>query len=346
MSADGECKLPYVNKEVRKRMTQSGLLTLYSDIQAEPVNWIWYPYIASGKITLLQGDPGEGKSTMIMNLIAELSKGGTLPDGTEIGRPRRVIYQCSENGVADTIKPRLEKCGADCRNIAFLNEEVHSGLTLDDERIRQAIIEFHPKLVVIDPVQAYLGNDSDLMMAARARKLMHRIGMWAGVFDCAVILIGHLNKREGGKELYHGMGTIDIVAAARSVLQVERSESGANIRIVRQIKNSLAPNGAEICFDISSEVGFRWLPSNYNRTEYPVHEQTEALTKQEQAAYLMKQLLTEGDMKAKDVLQAMSEHGIGERTVQSTKAALGITSYRKMRQWYWHLEQPAPIEED
>ena len=152
---------------------QEGLLTLYSEVESSPVHWLCYPYIAIGKITLLQCDPGDGKSTMMMNLIAELSKGGKLPDGKAVGLSQRVIYQCSEDGVSDTIKPRLEKCGADCRNVAFINEEIYSGLTLDDERIRQAIIEFRPKLVVIDPIQAYLGSDSDLQIAGRARKLMH-----------------------------------------------------------------------------------------------------------------------------------------------------------------------------
>lgn len=157
------------------------LLTLYSDVKAEPINWIWYPYIAIGKITLLQGDPGDGKSTMMMNLIAEISKGGYTPDGVAIGRPHRVIYQCSEDGISDTIKPRLEANGANCQNVAFINEEVHGGLTLDDERIRQAIVDFKPWLLVIDPIQAYIGNDSDLQIAVRARRLMNRISMWASM---------------------------------------------------------------------------------------------------------------------------------------------------------------------
>lgn len=107
---------------------EKGILTLYSDVQATSVRWLWYPFIAVGKITLLQGDPGDGKSTMMMHLIAELSKGGTLPDGKTIGMPQRAIYQCSEDGISDTIKPRLEKCGADCRNVAFINEETYSGV--------------------------------------------------------------------------------------------------------------------------------------------------------------------------------------------------------------------------
>lgn len=237
----------------------TGLLTLYSDVRAAAVHWLWYPFIASGKITLLQGDPGDGKSTMMMRLIAELSTGGVTPDGCPLGRPQRIIYQCSEDGVADTIKPRLEQCGADCRNVAYINEEVYGGLTLDDERIRQAMMEFRPKLVVIDPIQAYLGNDSDLQIAGRARRLMHRLGMWASVHDCAIVLIGHLNKKEGSKGLYRSLGSIDVVAAARSVLQVERDAEDSDIRIVRQIKNSLAPSDGEIRFSITAEAGFRWL---------------------------------------------------------------------------------------
>lgn len=150
-----------------------------------------------------------------------------------------MIYQCSEDGVSDTIKPRLERCGADCGKIAFINEEVYNGLTLDDERIRQAIIEFRPRLVVIDPIQAYLGSDSDLQIAGRARKLMRRLGMWAAGYDCAIVLIGHLNKKEGSKGLYRSLGSIDVVAAARSVLQVERDTENPDIRIVHQIKTVL-----------------------------------------------------------------------------------------------------------
>ena len=97
------------------------LLTLYSEVQSTDVRWLWYPFIAIGKITLLQGDPGDGKSTMMMNLIAELSTGGKTPDGCKVGVPQKVIYQCSEDDASDTIKPRLERCGADCRKIAFIN---------------------------------------------------------------------------------------------------------------------------------------------------------------------------------------------------------------------------------
>lgn len=316
---------------------EKGILTLYSDVQTTSVRWLWYPFIAVGKITLLQGDPGDGKSTMMMNLIAELSKGGNTPDGEPVGIPKKIIYQCSEDGVSDTIKPRLERCGADCRNVAFINEETYSGLTLDDERIRQAIIEFRPRLVVIDPIQAYLGSDSDLQIAGRARKLMQRLGMWASVYDCAIVLIGHLNKKEGTKGLYRSLGSIDVVAAARSVLQVERDPEDANIRIVRQIKNSLAPSDGEIRFSITAETGFQWLECQGASIPSAEPEVPEFESKTEKAAYLIKKLLSDGDMTARGIYMRLSDEGISRRTAENTKKELGIRSYRKMRQWYWSI---------
>ena len=304
---------------------ETGIFTLYSDVEATAVRWLWYPFIAVGKITLLQGDPGDGKSTMMMNLIAELSKGGTMPDGKSIGMPQKVIYQCSEDDASDTIKPRLETCGADCRNVAFINEEMNSGLTLDDERIRKAI-------------QAYLGSDSDLQIAGMARKLMQRLGMWASAYDCAVVLIGHLNKKEGTKDLYRSIGSVDVVAAARSVLQMEHDPGNKDIRIVRQIKNNLAPSDGEIRFSITAEEGFRWLECKIPTDPEAESEPPKFESKSEKAAYLIKKLLSEGDMRAREIYMRMSDEGISRRTAENTKKELGIRSYRKMRQWFWSIK--------
>ena len=318
-----------------------GLLTYYSDVKSEPVKWLWYPYIAIGKITLLQGDPGDGKSTMMMNFIAELSKGGATPDGVAFGRPHKIIYQCSEDGASDTIKPRLEAAGADCRNIAFINEEVYVGLTLDDELIRDAIIECSPQLVVIDPIQSYIGNDSDLQIAVRARKLMRRIGMWASTFNCAIVLIGHLSKREGSKELYRGLGSIDVVASARSVLQVERDAEDEDIRIVKQIKNSLAPKGKDLRFEIRPGTGFRWLgesePAEVPAVTFEPAESYIPKSKHELAAMLIKRILANGSVESMKIKKLMAEYRIGDKTMNEVKAELGIKPYRKMRSWYWVL---------
>ena len=320
---------------------ETGLLTYYSDVKSEPVKWLWYPYIAIGKITLLQGDPGDGKSTMMMNFIAELSKGGATPDGVAFGRPHKIIYQCSEDKACDTIIPRLEAAGADCRNIAFINEEVHEGLTLDDERIRNAIIEASPKLVVIDPIQSYIENDSDMQIAVRARKIMRRIGMWASTYNCAIVLIGHLSKKESGKEIYRGLGSIDLAASVRSVLHVQRNPDDEDIRIVKQIKNNLAPKGKDLHFEIRSSTGFRWLEES-EAVEVPTVtiEPTGSFipkSKHELAAMLIKKALANGPMESMEIKKLMAEYRIGDKTMNEVKAELGIKPYRKMRSWYWVL---------
>lgn len=327
----------------------TGLLTYYSEVKSEPVRWLWYPYIAIGKITLLQGDPGDGKSTMMMQLIAELSRGGATPDGEPFGRPHKVIYQCSEDGASDTIKPRLEAAGADCHNVAFIDEEVYGALTLDDERIRDAITAFHPKLVVIDPIQSYIGNDSDLQIATRARKLMRKIGMLASTYNCAFVLIGHLTKREGTKDLYRNLGSIDVIASARSVLQVERDTQDETIRIVKQIKNSLAPKGNDMRFEINPDTGFHWLRASNHTPSMPLHTQTvddqSLRTKHEQGAMLLKKALAEGPVKAVEIKKLMEKHYIGEKTMNEIKNELGIKSYRKMKAWYWILPTGETNEE-
>lgn len=322
---------------------KSSLVTLYSDVKATAVNWLWYPYIPIGKITIVAGDPGDGKSTMMMNLIAEFSKGGKMPDGIQVGRPCRVVYQCSEENAGDTIKPRFEACGADCTRIGFINEEVNDGLTLDDERIGQMIAEFRPRLVVIDPIQAYLGNNSDLMIATRTRKLMRKLSSWASENKCAIVLIGHLSKSDGRKDLYRSFGSIDVVAAARSVLMIERDPDDWDLRTVRQVKSNLAPTGDDLLFRMTREDGFRWIEKDNNKDENETQKAFYELpkNKHELAAILIRDALSDGDVESSRIKDIMKKYSIGTKTMQETKEKLGITSFRKMRKWYWHMEKAA-----
>ena len=311
-------------------------LKTYDQIQSTKVRWIWYPYIPLSKITLLQGDPGDGKSTMMLNLISELSRGGQLPDGTKIKEPLQSMYQCSEDGVADTIKPRLEGFGADCGNIAFIDEEIAANLTLDDERLKDSIIMVKPKLVVIDPVQSYIGSDSNIFVTSRARKLMHRLSIWAAMYDCAIVLISHFTKREGAKDLYRGIGSIDMVAAARSVLQVESEPDNPDIKRVKQVKNSLAPKGSDIYYELNRSEGFRWIEAVRNvvveesKTDKPMNKTCAA-------AFLIAERLKGGMLPANELFESLKMMNLSDRTIRNAKKEIGIKSVRKDGQWYWSL---------
>ena len=126
--------------------------------------------------------------------------------------------------------------------------------------------------------------------------------------------------------------------AARSVLQVERDPKDPDIRIVRQIKNSLAPSDGEIRFSITAEDGFRWLECEIAPGPTAEPEKPNFESKTEKAAYLIKKLLSEGDMRSREIYMRMRDEGISRRTAENTKKELGIRSYRKMRQWYWSIK--------
>ena len=312
------------------------MLRSYSDIMQSRVQWLWFPYIAFGKLTVLQGNPGEGKSKVGIQIAATLSSGGFLPDGTRFSEPLKVIYQCAEDGLADTIKPRLVQSGANCNNVAFIDNDF---LKLDDEELRQSIEEYKAKLLIIDPFQAYLGS-SDISSASGIRRILSRLSRWANLYDCAVLLIGHLNKNEGAKDLYRGLGSIDVTAAARSVLQLESSEEDPDVKVIKQVKNSLATKGKDVHFSITPEHGIQWIKAeeieaNQNQKETFVVDTNRK--KQEIVADSLKQMLSDGPQKTGDIYKYFLSRDVGERTLNTVKKDLKIESVRKDGQWYWVL---------
>jgi len=192
-------------------------------IQSEEIKWLWYPYIPYGKLTIVQGDPGEGKTTFALNLAAKLSLGENFENDSESEdrEPINVIYQTAEDGLADTVKPRLEAAGADCSKILVIDESEKS-LSMKDDRIEQTLEQTHAKLLILDPIQAYLGDNVDMNRANETRNVTKRIAALAERTGCAIILIGHMNKGGGQKAAYRGIGSIDFFAIARSVLLVAR----------------------------------------------------------------------------------------------------------------------------
>lgn len=310
-------------------------LKLYSSIKEVPVDWLWYPYIPYGKLTLLQGDPGGGKSTFMVNIISAVSRGGRLPDGTELTKPLHVIYQCSEDGAADTIKPRLVAAGANCENVAFLDEESET-FTLNDEIIRCAIADFNAKLLVVDPFQAYLG-DADISNITSIRRILKKLSLWAAAYDCAIVLIGHLNKKQGSKDIYRGLGSIDLVAVARSVLQIDIDEDSPSFRVVRHIKSSLAPKGPAFGFQIDTNSVLHWSEVERTDDDYDLDmpEEDTKISKQELACALIKGALAQGPARSTDIRDLMHRESVSERTMLLAKNMLSIGSYRQGGVWYW-----------
>ena len=237
-------------------------------VEIEKIDWLLYPFIPFGKVTIVQGDPGEGKTTMVLQIIAKLTKGeAVLPSGSDEPalegktmalEPVNVIYQTAEDGLGDTIKPRLLSAGADCSRVMVIDDN-DQALTMMDARLEEAIIQTKARLVVLDPIQGFLGADVDMHRANEIRPLMKRVAVLAEKYHCAIILIGHMNKNSNGKSSYRGLGSIDFQAAARSVLIVGRIKDEPEIRVVCHVKSSLAPEGKSIAFRLDKDTGFEWI---------------------------------------------------------------------------------------
>ena len=309
-----------------------------SEIQSQEIEWLWFPYIPYGKLTIIQGDPGDGKTTLVLNLAAKLSKGEALDKDMDIKEPIIVIYQTAEDGLADTVKPRLELAGADCEQIIVIDESDKS-LSMADERLEEAIQTTGAKLLILDPIQAYLGGGMDMNRANEARDMTKKLGALAEKYKCAIVLIGHMNKASGNKAAYRGMGSIDFFAVARSVLLVGRIEGEPNIRAVVQIKNNLAAFGHPKAFALS-EAGFRWLGDYDITADEILGGIAPKANKLEQAKKLLRELAeTSNAVQSNEIFDMAEEQGISKRTLESAKKELGIRAKKINNSWYWELDR-------
>ena len=304
------------------------------NVEQTEVSWLWYPYIPFGKLTILQGNPGEGKTYFAMQLAAACTTGKALPNMTPL-EPFNVIYQTAEDGLGDTVKPRLINAGADLNRVLVIDDS-ELPLTLSDERIERAIVENQAHLLIIDPIQAFLGADVDMNRANEVRPIFRKLGDIAHRHACAIILIGHLNKSVGTQSTYRGLGSIDMTAAVRSLLFIGRVKNDPTTRVLTHEKSSLAPPGKSLAFSLGTEEGFAWIGEYAITADELLSGEEHTQTKVEQAQSLILSMLKEsGTCRSSDLEKAAADHGIAPRTVRMAKQQLAgrLNMYREGTQW-------------
>lgn len=316
-------------------------------VEVEKIDWLLYPFIPFGKVTIVQGDPGEGKTTMVLQIIAKLTKGeAVLPSGSDesaleektmVLEPVNVIYQTAEDGLGDTIKPRLLSAGADCSRVMVIDDN-DQALTMMDARLEEAIIQTKARLVVLDPIQGFLGTDVDMHRANEIRPLMKRVAVLAEKYHCAIILIGHMNKNSNGKSSYRGLGSIDFQAAARSVLIVGRIKDEPEIRVVCHVKSSLAPEGKSIAFRLDKDTGFEWI-GEYDISADDLLSGDNRGQKIHEAKEFLKEILVSGSVAQTKVAEEAESRGIKKKTLWKAKKELEIDSVKIGNQWFWMLPE-------
>lgn len=232
-----------------------------SDIKPVEVPWLWWPYVPLGRLTLIEGDPGIGKSWITCDIAARVSSGRALP-GQEVPHPAsHVIMLSAEDGLEDTMVPRLMALGADLTRIHFPD-----GLFIMNEgnirRLEEAMREVLAAIVFIDPVQAFFGAGRDMNKANDVREFMSMLHKAAERCGASVVLVRHLRKGSGkgdgdGADIYKGLGSIDWIGACRSALQVKELKTGE--RLVSHVKTNLAPKGNTLQYTLDP---FAWTASH------------------------------------------------------------------------------------
>lgn len=313
-------------------------IRFFSEVTARKIEWLWYPYIPFGKITIIQGDPGDGKTTLLLNIAAILSNGHNMPETSKPTSRESILYQSAEDGAEDTLKPRLVSAGADCSQIAYI-EEGNDSLTLNDNRLERAIRSVGARLLVLDPLQAFLGENSEMNRVDGVRPLMRHIASVAERTGCAIVVIGHMNKASGSKGIYRGLGSIDINAVARSVLLVGRVKGNPNVRVMAQLKNSLAKEGHSIAFEIHENAAIRWI-GEYDITADELLN-GENMTIENHKVYgamkNMAEMLRDGELPCRQIYAVFRDMGVGKRTVDRAKKNLAIRSVKRAEGWCWIL---------
>ena len=328
-------------------------------VKVEQIEWLLYPFIPFGKVTIIQGDPGEGKTTMVLQIIAKLTRGEPIllnkksqkeaqQDSEENLKqevlsqdnpiqPVNVIYQTAEDGLGDTIKPRLLAAGADCSRVLVIDDR-EQPLTMLDVRLEEAIMQTKARMVVLDPIQGFLGTDVDMHRANEIRPLMKRMAVLAEKYHCAIILIGHMNKKSNGKSCYRGLGSIDFQAAARSVLIVGRLKDEPETRVMCHVKSSLAPEGKSVAFRLDKETGFRWI-GEYDISADDLLSGDARGQKSRIAKEFLLDILADGGMAQKKIEEEASKQGIKKKTLRNAKQELEIDSVKRGNQWFWILSE-------
>lgn len=313
------------------------------------LSWLWEHYIPYGKITLLVGDPGEGKSTFILNLIAAFTNGGELPDGTKAGKPINCTYLTYEDDQFDSWSVKLDKAGADFKHIYVIEKEI----TFEEPKLQKFIEENQIKLMVFDPIQSFLPGGGELGSAGRMRRILGRIKNIAGETGCAIVILGHMTKNGSySNDMYRALGSIDIMALARSALMILPDNEDEDVRHIKVTKSSYGKKGMPVSFRFNDDGTLSWMGTidkkeliRRTRQRGNIADGSESdshRTVRDGCVDDLKRLLLEEPLTSNDVYTEMEQLGYKRRTVENAKADLHIRSFKKGSIWYWAL----PDDED
>lgn len=355
--------LAFVPRETGSRIVDQRL----SDIEPMPVQWLWLDHFALGKLSLLVGNPGVGKSFASLDIAARISTGacwpnaGNLPDGSNRAPKGYVLILTAEDGLADTVRPRLDKMGADCSNI-FAIEGVH--LEQDDEQLQSRADDKVPvtdlfdlsrdilllekrlkeldnvKLIIIDPLSAYYGAKIDTHKNAAIRAVLTPLARLAERHNVCVIGISHLRKSSSEAAIYRVTGSIGQTAAARATWLIHPDKEDPDRRLLICLKNNLSREKTGLAFEIvDGRVEYEQIPVTDTADDIFQYESEHGPGVQQAIEFLDGLFVDEPNPKATDVQEKARKANISDKTLRRAKTKLGIIS-KQYPSGYWRWEKP------
>lgn len=329
-----------------------------SDVQPKPVNWLWPGRIARGKVTMIAGHPGLGKSQLTANMAAVVTTGGMWPADKTQCEQGNVILFSAEDDAADTIRPRLEAAGADLDRVFILDTVIEDSgsrqrsfnLASDLCRLGEMISHIgNVALIVIDPITAYIGG-TDSHKNADMRALLSPLGELAAKHCAAVVCISHLNKGGGGEALMRVAGSLAFVAAARAAWAVVKDQNNPERRFFLPLKNNVGNDQTGLCFRIVSHE----LPGGIETSRVLWEEETVTVSADQAMAPLQEpaersalgeakeflvNILKDGPVSVRQIRSDAEDAGYAWRTLQRAKDSLGISATKggMKNGWSWSL---------
>lgn len=325
-----------------------------ADVRPEPIDWLWPGHIAAGKLTLIDGDPGLGKSLITLDLAARLTMGREFPNGSACAGPAGVVLVGSEDGVSDTIIGRLQAAGADLNHVHSFDGTSRSGTSKgpptfpeDCSLLEEVIQETKARLVIVDPLLAFISSNVWSVNDQRVRGALGPMARVAEKTRAAIVLVRHLTKWGSGRRaIYRGSGSIGIIGSARTAFLVGRDPEQPEVRVLACTKNNLgAPPpslGFRIVADQSGWPRIEWIgPVEITAEELvqvPSYRRGELLAR---AVVFLEKLLAAGPRLRDWALRQTRAFGISSRTLDRARAQLGVES-KEVREngqnvWYWSL---------
>jgi hypothetical protein len=324
-------------------MSAPSRLVRLSGVSSASVEWLWQPYLARGKLAILDGDPGTGKSFLTVDLAARLSRGGPLPDGSVLARRHATLLLNAEDDLADTVRPRLVAAGADLDAVYSLGGVGRSAVRLpaDLPEVEGVVREAKIDLVVIDPMMAFFPPEVSVSNDQSIRQALTPLADLAARSQAAILLVRHLNKSGGHRAIYRGSGSIGILGAIRTALLLARHPDDPDQRLLAMTKTNLGPVGTTLALRLAlgpAGPGVQWLGTSDRTADdlcRPLEDLAEA-GKLTAATAWLKETLARGPVRASKILTAAAELGHSRRTVERAKKELGIVSEKTgQREWTW-----------